>query len=179
MSRVQVDVYELARLGQTRRGEVSSGDLLRLQALCVAPDARGAGWMDPRVQYEWRGFVDAQGRPAADVRLKTHVPLSCTHCDQAVAVDLDVRRRYYFVADEQTLQAIEVDIQDVEPLVGGKHFDLHALIEDELILALPIAARHEACQRRIDSSGPLAQPDEPKPSSAFAVLASLKAGLRK
>lgn len=179
MSGVQVDVYELARLGQTRCGEVSSGDLLRLQALCVAPNALDPGWTQPPVQYEWLGWIDAQGRPAADVRLKTHVPLSCTHCDQTVAVDLDVRRRYYFVPDEQTLQSIEVDIQDVEPLVGSKHFDLHTLIEDELILALPIAARHEACQQRIDNSEPLVQPEEPMPSSAFAVLASLKAGLRK
>lgn len=173
MGEVSIDVYELARTGKTRGGQIALGDMLRLQSMCAAAEVDG-------IYYQWQGFIDTQGRPAAALQLKARLPLICTHCDQTAEVNLEVQRQYYFVRDERALEAIKVDIEACEPLVGGEHFDVLGLVEDELILALPIAPRHEICQQAIDQKGGAMElSGTAKPDGPFAELAGLKTSLRK
>lgn len=103
------------------------------------------------------------------------VPLVCQRCLAPVSVALHVDNRYRFVADEDT--AVREDDESVEDLlVWDANFDLAPLLEDELLMALPVVPMHDQCP---DFAAPQAgQAEEgklasPKPNP-FAVLARLK-----
>jgi uncharacterized protein len=78
-----------------------------------------------------------------------------------------------FVDDEAAAAELDAESED-DVLVSSAHFDLLALVEDELLLALPIVPRHDACP------APLPAPsddlsEEPR-ANPFAALAALKRG---
>lgn len=109
----------------------------------------------------------------ADVR----VPMTCQRCLEVVDIPLHIDRSFRFVADEETAAAQDDDVQE-DLLVLAGDFNLHQLIEDELVLELPLIARHEVCptQPPATASDPdfgVAVAGRPNP---FAVLARLKAG---
>jgi len=78
------------------------------------------------------------------------------------------------------------DADDYDVLVGSGRFDVLDLVEDEAIMALPIAPRHSACDLP-DAHLPAGQnaprsrngASSPERENPFAVLASLKSGSRQ
>ncbi|NDF49764.1 MAG: hypothetical protein EB116_06720 [Betaproteobacteria bacterium] len=81
-----------------------------------------------------------------------------------------------FQANEWTARSLPlmtwIEHGGVYVIAHDKHFDLLALVEDELLLALPIVPKHLQCEPPGTSQAvaPL-QSNRPKP---FAVLSSLK-----
>jgi uncharacterized protein len=61
-----------------------------------------------------------------------------------VAVNLNLERSFRFVEDESTAERddeeSEEDVLVFEPLLN-----LHSLVEDEILMALPMIPMHEAC----------------------------------
>jgi uncharacterized protein len=74
----------------------------------------------------------------------TSLPLTCQRCMGPVDIEVVVNRSFRFVQSEQA--ALEQD-EDAEEdiLVFSPEFNLLDLIEDEVLLALPVVARHETC----------------------------------
>jgi uncharacterized protein len=72
------------------------------------------------------------------------LPLTCQRClrpvDQAVRID----RSFRFVADESTAAAQD-DESEEDVLALDPAFNLMELLEDELLMELPLAPRHEEC----------------------------------
>jgi len=154
MRHVLVDVEELADRRGESAGRVQASELPRLAA-SVAGDAP--------LGFSLRGYRDELGRAAASLRIEGELPLRCDRCGLPVGVPLTVDTRYFFVASERALNAIPVEDDEVEPLVGGRAFDVTALVEDEAILALPISPRHETCPGAADeeASPPLQDVQDP------------------
>lgn len=107
----------------------------------------------------------------------TSVPLICQRCLDVVDTRLLVDRWFRFVADEETAAAQDDDaLEDLLVLQGD--FNLRELIEDELVLELPLIPRHDVCP----TPALLAPPDtgtgaqEAARPNPFAALARLKAG---
>jgi uncharacterized protein len=103
----------------------------------------------------------------------------CQRCLQPVALDLDVARALRFVRDEATAEALDAESED-DVLVMPHRLDLHELIEDELLLALPLVPLHAECPVRLPSSAGF-EADENLDLTArkpFAGLAHLKRGGR-
>ncbi len=111
----------------------------------------------------------------------TTVTLQCQRCLQPMSLPLHIGRDFRFVRDEAEAASLDEDSDD-DVLAAGRWFDLRALIEDELILALPVVPRHEECPQ------PLAVPDSvsalddeiaddaaPNPFAALAALRRPKA----
>jgi uncharacterized protein len=163
---VRVDVFEFARLGQAYTGAVPVSAMPRLATMVDNTDGE--------VRFTYRGRVDAQGRPAGTLALDATLNLSCNHCDRPVAFALAVERDYYFVRDERALAAIAVDAAGEEPLIGDTRFDLGALVEEEVILGLPIAPRHDACQSEIEAAAATRDEDSAREPGPFAALAALR-----
>jgi len=82
------------------------------------------------------GMID--GTPAGVLRLQAGVTLECQRCLQHVRRTIESESRLAFVAREDApLPA------DHEPVVGDpREVDLAALVEEELLLAVPLIARH-------------------------------------
>ena len=158
-----VDVLELAHDGDSIEGEFEAAELGRLAGLSAAPVGR--------VRYRFQGGIDGQGRPAANLRIEGRLSLHCDLCGARLEWRLDESAGFFFVDDEAHLGALPITVEGDEPLLASHRFDLQDLVEEQVILALPISPRHPACEQR-------ARGVEPKhgTSQPFAVLASLKRG---
>lgn len=104
------------------------------------------------------------------------LPLTCQRCLEPVDVPLTVDRSFRFVADEQT--AADQDDEAEEDLLAlSRSFDLLGLVEDELLMEVPVVPRHEVCPRPVRLAA--ADPDFEEAAPAenpFAALKALKNG---
>jgi uncharacterized protein len=84
-----------------------------------------------------------------------------------------VQRRFRFVRNEDEAARLDEESED-DVLALPARLDLQALLEDELILALPIVPRHALCPEPLPL--PAAEPlDEEAPApNPFAALAALR-----
>lgn len=107
------------------------------------------------------------------------LPMTCQRCLSPLDVALRIDRSFRFVADEATA-AEQDDASEEDVLALTPEFDLPALVEDELLMALPIVPRHEHCTAarsakalRDAAMAPDSLLEKPNP---FAVLAGLRTG---
>lgn len=125
-------------------------------------------------QFDWR--PDQTGQPCAWLRLEVSTALAqiCQRCLGPVDVPVSVDRVFRFVDSEAVAEAQD-DASDEDLLVTSREFDLAALIEDEVLLDLPLVPRHDTCPVPLKLSAVDADfeaaADKPHP---FAVLAQLK-----
>lgn len=102
------------------------------------------------------------------------LPLTCQRCLAPVEVPVSVDRSFRFVADEATAEA-EDDESEEDLLVLSRAFDLPALIEDEVLMEMPLVPQHEECPEPVKLSVQDAdfEPESARPNP-FAALAKLK-----
>ena len=169
-----LDPRHLAQKAETLSGSAPLAAFARLSEGLPGLDAAPAPvtWS---AQAEWRQAVGA-AEPQLWLRLElgAEVPQTCQRCLQPYAQAVEVERWFRFVATEEIALA-EDDDSEEDLLVLDPRFDLCALVEDELLLALPLVPMHEECPEPPRMSAgelPEAEPqDKPHP---FAALASLR-----
>ena len=179
----RLDVAAFARDAGRLEGELPLAALGRLNDSlhAGAPSQRTVRWSATgRTRTQRGGAFETW----LDLQAEVVVPLTCQICLEAVDTLLAIDRSFRFVASEA--QAAELDEESEEDvLVSNRQFDLVELIEDELLLALPLVPRHDECPTRLpfDESplaiGPMLDADEHDPEEAqrenpFAALARLK-----
>lgn len=103
--------------------------------------------------------------------LATQAKLICQRCLTALTASLDVARTYQVVQEE--LPQMQLAYEPLE--VPDQMLDVLALLEDELLLALPIVPMHaqEQCAVDLVVTGRSVQ-EEPAAISPFQVLAQFK-----
>jgi uncharacterized protein len=74
----------------------------------------------------------------------TTLSLTCQRCLGPVDVPVSVDRVFRFVTDEETAAA-EDDQSEEDVLALSRNFDVPGLVEDELLMEMPLAPRHETC----------------------------------
>jgi uncharacterized protein len=122
--------------------------------------------------YSIRGGVDDQGNHFLDVSVTGSCQVRCQRCLEGMdyPVQLDTR---LLLRDQASLDAEELhpdEEQEFDSILADVHLDVLSLLEDEILLSLPIAPRHEpgACQA---AGGGSRHQGERRP---FAALAKLK-----
>lgn len=95
------------------------------------------------------------------------LPQTCQRCLEAMPVAVQVDRRFRFVADEATALAEDDDCEEDLLAMSGE-FNAFELLEDELLLAMPLIISHADCQPPASTA---LIDDLPHP---FAALAGLK-----
>ncbi|MFT4242711.1 MAG: YceD family protein [Acidovorax sp.] len=171
----RLDVKAFAQAG----GRLSGHESLLAYAR-LAQEAKG---LHPDLLVDWQAVGEVRtapgGIPQVWLLLKARAafPMECQRCMTPVDVPLEVERAFRFVADEATAEALDEDCEE-DLLALSREFDLHELIEDELLMALPVVPRHGECPTAV----PMASSDEDfeeasaaKPNP-FAALAGLNVG---
>jgi hypothetical protein len=71
------------------------------------------------------------------------IPLACQRCLEAIPFQLDVDSLLELIPEDAELSQdeLEDDTRDFLPVAG--ELDVAELVEDEILLALPVAPRHE------------------------------------
>lgn len=175
MDPLRLDVASLATEGLSVSGHWPLADLSRL-----ADSAMPEECPDAQVVYRAEG----ESRPVTGavpeiwLHLHAHITLAlcCQRCLGPVWEPVVVESSLRFAADEASAAALDAELED-DVLVLHRYLDLRELIEDELLLALPLVPRHEECPSPLPlHHGDLADaPQEDKPNP-FAVLSQLKKG---
>lgn len=141
----------------------------------------------PQLSVAWQAVAERRPGPGDDasgtaiwlhLTAETEVPLRCQRCMGVAATPVQVNQWYRFVATEDIAMA-EDDHAQEDLLVLQPQFDLLALLEDELLMALPLVPMHAQCPGATaaigDAGTASAGADEtagrPNP---FAVLAQIK-----
>ena len=137
--------------------------------------------LQPDLMVNWQAAAElrAGSTSAMDIwlhlRADTCLPLTCQRCMGVVHSPLKIDQWYRFVATEDIAMA-EDDASEEDLLVLTPQFDLLAVLEDELLMALPLVPMHDECpELPAFSAGAVDLPGDfqGKPNP-FAALAQLK-----
>ncbi len=143
-------IAELARLADSEC-PIDAGSPLKSKADAPKAPTRAAADLTRRVRWRAVGStrpVGGEQQIWLHLLADADVVLQCQRClrplDEAVHVD----RHFRFVADEDTAAALDDEIED-EVLALPKTLNLRDLVEDEMLLALPLVPRHDVCPETI------------------------------
>lgn len=169
----RLDVKAFAQAGAHLSGHDS---LLKYERL--AQEAKG---LHPDLRVDW--LADGEVRTTHGIggqiwlrlTVRATFPMTCQRCLMPVDVPLEVEREFRFVADEATAEALD-DESEEDLLALSREFHLRELIEDELLMALPVVPRHDECPEPVslassDEDFEEASAQKPNP---FAALAGLR-----
>lgn len=111
------------------------------------------------------------------LRADAVLPLTCQRCLGPVEVPLAVDRSFRFVADEE-MAAAQDELAEEDVLALSRSFDLVELVEDELLMEMPLAPMHDVCPEPVKLSVQDSGFDEAasRRESAFGLLTKLKIG---
>ena len=137
--------------------------------------------LQPDLMVNWKAEAELRAGSTGQIDIWLHltadatVPLTCQRCMSVVQTDLYVDQLYRFVATEDIAMA-EDDASDEDLLVLTPQFDLTEVLEDELLMALPLVPMHEVCPvTPTFSAGVIdVQDDAGDKPNPFAALAQLK-----
>jgi len=168
----KIDVKQLGLSSQSLAGHDQLLNYGRLM-----DETKGFGGQNA-LDWAVRGALqpDQTGQPQAWLHLSVQLslPLTCQRCLGPVDVALQIERSFRFVETEAQAE-LEDDASMEDVLVLSHDFDLAALIEDEVLMDLPLVPRHASCPLPVKMEAVDADFEavRPKPNP-FAVLAGLK-----
>ena len=178
----RLDLAALADRGLPLSGEWPLESFARLQE-AGEPAAPADAVLQWHAQAAYRPVRGGQPELWLHLTLNTTVLRTCQRCLQPVALSLAVERDFLFAPTEAQAQAWDAERDDADVLVLSPSFNLLELLEDELLLALPLVPRHDTCPQPLVApmGEPTAQGEGPESSSKelerdnpFAILAQLK-----
>lgn len=161
-----VDPRKLADRAATLEGELQLSQLKRLAD--PLEDDQGV------VRASFAFGRDEQRTVVIHSQLDVEVKMICQRCLERVVLPIHSECDYAVVNEGASSQHLPKGYDVLE--VGEDPLDLLALVEDELLLALPIVPLHapEICQPPVGPDEPEPSEDEVTRSNPFSVLAQLK-----
>lgn len=154
------DPFEFARRGAVLEAEVLAGELVRLAEVLRPTGAKHV------VKYRVEGEL-RDDKAFLVLQLEAEVVLSCQRCLGDVTCPVESQAQFLLVCEGDELPDEDLTEDDFDPIHANRNLDVLVLVEDELLLSLPLAPMHEECmmptgERQDDLASP------------FAVLGKLK-----
>ena len=157
-----IDGLEFARTGSKLQGALPVAGFVRLRdALCTNKGT---------VQFELLGVPEELGRPALRLKVAGELQFVCQRCLGALEFPLHIDVSLQLAATQAELDAEPLAAEGPEGIVAGREMPVRDLVEDELLLAIPLVLRHERC-----GGGPQAMDEKRLP---FAGLRGLVGGTK-
>lgn len=149
------------------QGYYSSGQMGRIKEMVndVSSD----------VQASLSFFIDEQKLVVMEGRASLEVKVECQRCNQPYLLKLDTHFFYSPVKNDEQAEALPERYEPIEVDQFGE-INLLDVVEDELILALPLVPMHEDehCEVSVAQQVFGELPEEAEKPNPFAVLANLK-----
>ncbi len=169
-----IDSLDFAANGREISAEAPVAELPRLQDVLESPQGI--------LSYTVRGGVNKQGSHFLDVSVTGRCRLLCQRCLESMdyPVQLDTR---LLLRDQVSLDAMDGSVpgdaeDEFDSILADVQLDVLNLLEDEILLSLPFAPKHEpgACQAAGGENKPLrqAQDRHGEGHRPFAILDKLK-----
>ena len=132
-----IDGLEFAKAGSRLQGEWPVAGFERLRDVLESDDGV--------LRYELQGVPEDQGKPALRLRIDGTLRLVCQRCLGGLAFPLRVDAMLHLAATQAEVDAEPLEADGPESILAGREMQVRTLVEDEVLLAIPIAPRHEAC----------------------------------
>jgi uncharacterized protein len=170
-----LDTQSFAKSAASMSGQNPVSDFARLS------DELGESALDReifwQVQGELRDGAAGQAQVWLHLKVQAVFPLICQRCLGPAEVVVAFDRAFRFVSTEAQAEKEDEESEE-DVLVLDRTLNLLALIEDELLMALPVIPLHETCPTEVklkvqdlDFEGP-----DGKQPNPFAVLDRLRTG---
>ncbi len=138
-----IDGLQFTQSEQSLSGSFVIKDLSRLRE-SVASDAG-------EIQFHIKGKQPKLGKPVLEIDITGRVELQCQRCLQNLTHGLDIHSRLALVKKESALPATEEEPEDVDTIVSSPEMNVAQMVEEEILLSLPMIPRHDACEMATDS----------------------------
>jgi uncharacterized protein len=163
MSAFVIDAFEFCRNDGRREGTTPVAEMTRLAKDCAETSGT--------IAWSIVGGRTQQGYPMLTLSVEGDVQLVCQRCLGPFGYHIDSSTVLVLGKDDQEADEIEeiLDDESIDVIVGSHACDIRDLLEDEALLALPQAPKHEVCP---DTS--LLEGLKTEKVSPFAALKSLK-----
>ena len=160
METYQINNIDFAARNQTLKGEILLDQMQRLNELLAPCEPESKS----RVIFNLTGVSKKHQLPSLHLQLEASLPMCCQRCLEVMEVPIKLAFEYVVCAEMP--ESID-EVDDVDWVEPSHHMDLVTLIEDELLVALPIAPLHSGeCKQLKLESGERVNP--------FSVLKQLK-----
>ena len=158
---IVVNSLEFSRNAKVLRGKIATANLYRLRDCLHSADGV--------IEYELSGAVDPEGKSLLHLVIKGKLYLKCQRCLEALEHDVDPVSDLLLIENQQEFPEITEENEAVDCILAETELDVLALLEDEIVLNLPISPRHETgpCSVTVHAGGESTK-------SVFAPLAALK-----
>lgn len=156
-----IDPVRFARDGSSVAGKLPLSGMPRLRD--VLSDREGA------VSYAVQGYMSAKGQPVLCVSLTGDLAVPCQRCLEELRLHVDTRREIVLLPRATDPDPTEGEDDNIDFMPSTSSLDLHDLVEQEVVLSLPMAPRHAeaACSLQ---PGAANTGERPSPFSALAGL---------
>ena len=131
------DAFVFAKEGRVLEGTLAVSSLERLHDLLAE--------VSGDVSFRLQGLKGEHGELMLHLEVTGLLPLACQRCLKAIPFDLDVDSLLELIPEgaDMSQDELEDDTRDFLPVAGELY--VAELVEDEILLALPVAPRHEKC----------------------------------
>lgn len=150
-----IDGLAFARSAGVFEGRLSLDSLPRLAQ---------SGCSGSALDFVLKGEINERGKPGLRLAVDGSVRLECQRCLGNLDWPLHIAVELEFASSEAEMAAAD---DDVERILADPELNVRDLVEDEVLLALPMVPKHERCSPAVASAADVR-------SSAFAALAALK-----
>lgn len=130
------DAFKLSARGGSISGSLDA------RSLPNVADSLAPGDDPVRVDWTIDGLASAEGRPALAIAIEAEVPLVCQRCLGRMAWKVSQSTEVLLAHDEGELASLD-EGSEGEVILADRPLDAATLVEDELVLTLPFAPRHE------------------------------------
>jgi len=148
-----IDGLEFARTGSKLHGAWPVADLSRLREVLRTDEGT--------LQYELLGVPQERGVPVLRLEVSGTLQITCQRCLGALEFALHIDVPLHLAATQAEVDAEPLEAEGPERIVAGREMPVRDLVEDEVLLAIPLAPRHERCAGRevraaVEQSSPFA-----------------------
>lgn len=122
------------------------------------------------VAFTLKGFLSSEQKPLLQLDITGSLNLPCQRCLGPFDWKFKSKRIFELVPPGQVLSDPADEADEVEQIFADPKLDVIGLVEDEIILCMPMAVRHEAGACTVPGQGA----ESGKRESPFGVLSGIK-----
>lgn len=130
-----IDSISFAKKSESLQGKIAVASLERLRESLASSQGE--------IEFDLRGTLDSRHRPSLKLAITGKVQLTCQRCLADFPYKLELVSRIVLVVNETDLPDLDEEDPDVDVVVASGKMNIQNLLEDEIILALPLAPKHD------------------------------------
>ena len=130
-----IDNIDFSRKSREIRDIIRLSDFKRLQDLCLN--------LEDSVAFVLRGFENKHNEPCLELFIEGKLDLICQRCSEKLEHTIFLKSGF-LIKEETLLSEFHIDDHaDYDLIESSVKMNVLNLIEDEIILSLPVAPKHE------------------------------------